>query len=483
MLLYILSLLGGLLLPLSFLPFGLYTIAYISPALLLYSWLKSSPRTAFIHGMLYGIGVFGIGVSWIYNSIHNFGNASVFLSVVITSLFVIILALFFGLQGYLSRLIFKSKSNVIQAICVFPAMWLLFEWLRTHIFTGLPWLLIGYTQSESMLSSLAPIIGTYGLSLCVVLISGCLVTTSLKSSKKNKIISIIIILLILLSAKMVHGKTWITQGDNQIKTSLVQGSFQQALKWDANELTNILDTYKDLSKKHLDSDIIVWPEAAIPYYPSQLPSYINEINALGANSKTTLIVGAPTFNKDSKQFYNSLLVLGDASGKYDKTHLVPFGEYTPFNFVFNKLMKTLSIPMSNFTPGNQTQEPLVFKYGTIAPFICYEIIFPNEVLKKVKNTNLIVVINDDAWFGDSLALAQHLQMAKMAAEETQRYVLFCSNTGISAIISPNGTIVKEAPLNTQTVISGNIKTSTGQTPLMRFGYWPTLIVTLLLLCI
>lgn len=478
----LLALLGGLILPLAFLPFGIYTLGYISPAILCYTWLKASPKQAFGYGWLYGVGFFGVGLSWIYVSIHNFGNASVPIALLITLLFVVCMSLFFAIQGYVLKLIFKNKSNITQCLCAFPAMWVLFEWIRTHVFSGLPWLLLGFSQTNSLLSALSPLIGTFGISLCVAMIAGCLVIALKKELTRNKVISLLIIIAIALVSYFLTNLSWTHLGKKQ-QASLIQGNFSQSLKWDPNTLTTILDSYKTLSQNHLDSQLIVWPEAAIPYYPSQLPDYIESINALGKSSDTTFIIGAPTFDLPSKKYYNSLLMLGNNQGRYDKRHLVPFGEYTPFQWVFRNLMKTLSIPMSDFTAANNNQEPLHYDNSIIAPFICYEIIFPESVLATVKQSGVIVVINDDAWFGRSLALSQHLQMAQMAAQATQRYVLFCSNTGITAIIAPDGNINQTTPIDHQAVVTGSFALATGDTPIMQWGYYPIFILTILLLII
>ena len=263
--------------------------------------------------------------------------------------------------------------------------------------------------------------------------------------------------------------------------SLIQGNFEQFLKWDSHLLQTILQTYLQLSMQHRDSRIIVWPEAAIPFYPSQLPSYMDQIKTLASDSNTLFLLGAPTTSKNKKRFFNSLLMVGASSAQYDKHFLVPFGEYTPFESWLEPLFNSFSVPMSDFSKGAKQQGILHDQELKIAPFICYEIIYPNYVIKHSMDSQLLVVINDDGWFGRSIALAQHLQMAQMAALETNRFVLFCSNTGVTAIIDPLGKVIKSGPIDQRLVVTGSVTPQQGNTPLMVIGFLPTAIITVLLL--
>ncbi len=471
---------GGLL-ALAFAPLHIYSLAFLSPAVLCYVWVKSTPKQALWQGFLFGLGFFGVGISWVSVSIHNFGNVAMWLTWVVTFSLVAFLSLFIAIPGYCFSRYFSRKTIALQCLCAFPVLWLISEYLRSVLLTGLPWLLLGYSQTPSFLQGYAPIIGTYGLSLCVLLLAGCLTLFALSRTLTDRLIGLCIIALILIPAWLLNGKVWIKSTGNPLKTSLIQGNFDQHLKWDARTLQTILDTYLSLSKEHLDSQIIVWPEAAIPYYPSQLPHYVEQINTLGKEHHITFLVGAPTFKRTTQQYFNSLFMLGNQQGQYDKHHLVPFGEYTPWSSVISRFMASFSIPMSNFSAGSSQQPPLSGQHLTVAPFICYEIIYPQYVINHINNSELVVVINDDGWFGHSMALAQHLQMAQMAAQETNRYVLFCSNTGITAIINPLGQLVATAPIDQRTVVSGTVYAMTGSTPLMHWGYYPTLIISGLLM--
>ncbi len=478
---YWLALIAGAILPLAFSPFGIYAVAFMSPALLCYLWIKSTPKQALLCGLLFGMGFFGIGFSWISISIHNFGNMSLWLTWIATLGLACFLSLFIAIPGYLFQRYGGTKPLALQCLCLFPAVWLLSEYLRSTLLTGLPWLLLGYSQTDSFLRGLSPLIGTYGISLVVTLIAGSFVLCLTSKTLKNRLIAIGILLILIIPASLLNDITWSKSTGKPIKVSLIQGNFQQFLKWDSHLLRTILQTYLQLSMQHRDSRIIVWPEAAIPFYPSQLPSYMDQIKTLASDSNTLFLLGAPTTSKNKKRFFNSLLMVGSTSEQYDKHFLVPFGEYTPLESWLKPLFDSFSVPMSDFSKGPKQQGILHDQELKIAPFICYEIIYPNYVIKHSMGSQFLVVINDDGWFGRSIALAQHLQMAQMAALETNRFVLFCSNTGITAIIDPLGKVIESGPIDQRLVVTGSVTPQQGNTPLMVIGFLPTAIITVLLL--
>ena len=480
MLTYFISLIAGMLLPLAFAPFNLYTLGFIAPAILFYIWLDAKPLKAFTHGLLFGIGFFGVGISWVYISIHNFGNTSLLQASFITFLLIFYLALYPALQGLIVTRLWKNRSNTIKCLCILPVSWIIFEWLRTHIFTGFPWLLLGYSATTTPLKGLAPLIGIYGLSLAVALICGSLTLLARQATNSIKTICILIIGLSVALGWLINGHSYTKPTAKPIQVSLVQGNIPIKLKWDNSYIQNILKTYTQLTKQHLSSQLIIWPENSVPAPPQQIAKFYDKLALLAKNNNTTILFGAPTYVLNSKTIYNSLIVVGPEKIQYNKRHLVPFGEFIPAKSIFGVIFNTLQIPMSNFTPGSIDQPNLRVDGINMAPFICYEIAFPGEVLRHMHNKQLIVVISDDAWFGHSRALAQHLQMAVMRAMETQRYVLFSANTGITAVISPQGKVTQIEPFK-QGVLTQTIQPTQGETPLMRFGYYPVWLIGLLLL--
>lgn len=481
---YITSLLGGAILPLAFAPFNLYSLAFISPAILCYLWTTSpTGKKTFLLGMLYGLGFFGVGMSWVYVSIHQFGNAQSWLAILITFLFASILSLFHATQGYLSKRYFSKLTETQQCLILFPLFWVMWELIRAHIFTGFPWLLLGYSQNTSPLHGLLPLIGIYGVSGCAAFIAGAIALCAKKNKPSTKLLGITCLALPLLIGWLTSHQSWTQASNRQYTVSLIQSNIGQAIKWDEKRFNQTLQTYLSLSTPHLSDDIIVWPEAAIPAFPSQIPAFTQQLSALGQAHDTTFIVGAPTIQAQNKNMYNSLLLYGLDHGQYNKRHLVPFGEFTPLQWLFSPLGRYLNIPMSDFSSGSNNQPTLRIKGMAIAPFICYEIAFPEAVLSHVKNKDLIVVINDDAWFGDSIALSQHLQIAQVQAIETGRYLLFASTTGITAIIGPDGTLTAITPPNQQAVLSGRIKPMYQNTPIMVWGYTPFYLFILIVFCL
>lgn len=479
----LLALIAGAILPLAFAPFNWYPIAFISPAVLFFVIEHSTSRQALYRGFYFGVGLFGVGASWIYISIHRFGNANLLLAMLITAIFVAILALFPALQSYLYRRWFTKKSMVIRALLAFPALWVSWEWIRSWLFTGFPWLFLGTTQINSPLRGYIPWIGVYGASLLTVVISGTIAILFFYKRYQTKIVSVLIMVCLLISGQLLVHKSFMTTEGETRTVSLIQGNISQDIKWDLSKVMHILSVYKDETLKHISSNIIVWPEAAIPVYQEQVVDYLKGLNALAELHQVTLIFGIPVHQADTQEVFNGMMVLGNGQGIYLKRHLVPFGEYIPLKSWFNNLMRYFDIPMSDLSKGPKHPGLMFADDVPFAAFICYEIAYSNDVLKNVVNKAFIVVISDDSWFGHSAAASQQLQMAQMRALETGRYILYSTNTGVTAIINPQGQISKMIPKDIQMVLSGKISLVTGNTPLMHWRYYPISIVILMMLLI
>ena len=477
----LLSMLTGALLPLAFAPTNWFLIAFISPAVLLAIWAHSTPIQSLWRGWLFGLGFFGIGTSWVYVSIHQFENANVLLAVLITILFIFILAMFIAIQSFSFSFLSHNKSMVATSLFIFPAWWVIWEWLRSELFTGFPWLFLGYSEIHYFLSGFAPIIGVYGVSLVIAFISGCLYLLFFHRKAKIKILSIIFIIILLFTGGILRTKQWTYPQKRILLASLIQGNIRQAIKWDINYLCSILHTYYTETIKHWQSDIIVWPEAAIPIYSQQIPSFFNSLNEKAKKHQTALIIGAPIYHEKTQQTFNGLTVLGDGHGLYLKRHLVPFGEYLPFPQLFSGMMKYFNIPMSDLSSGSWNQPSLYAKNISFSPFICYEIAYPSQVLSGTKGKAFIAVISDDSWFNGTIASAQQLQIAQMRALETNRYLIYSTNTGITAIIDPSGKIYQSIPQNKLVVLTGQITPMLGETPLMKWNYYPLLRIVIILL--
>lgn len=477
------TLIAGAILPLAFAPFNWYPIAFISPAILLYTWLRASPWQAFWRGGFFGIGLFTTGTYWVYISIHTYGYASIPLATFITALFILILAFFPATQGLIFAWLFKRSRLTLKCLFAFPAMWIIWEWLRTWVFTGFPWLFLGYSQLHSVLRGFAPLFGVYGISFLVTLISGCLLLLIIHKNYLIKTVSVFLILVIFSVGLFFSPILWTKPAGKPIIVSLVQGNISQTIKWSPEHLFNILKIYQNETAKVWKSDIIVWPEAAIPAIPQQVKFYFQLMNQQAKKHHTALILGVPTYQPNTNQYFNSMMVLGNGKGVYLKRHLVPFGEYVPLKLVWGGLVQYFNMPMSNFSPGPKKQETLIAHGIPIAPFICYEIAYPSEVLDTTQNKQLMVVVSDDSWFGDSIASPQQIQMAQMRALETGRYILYDTNTGVTAIINPMGHIESVLPKNIRAILTNKVTPMEGKTPLMAWNYYPMLGFIVLLLLI
>ncbi len=474
----LLALISGMLLPFAFAPTGWFFLAFLCPAMLLFIWNNCNRNQAFLYGLVFGCGFFGVGCSWVFVSIHHYGNAGFILAVFITVVFVLILSIYIALLGYIYQRFFSHTKDYLHDLIAFPALWVSFEWLRAWLFSGFPWLLLGYSQTATPLKFLAPIVSVYGVSLAVALIAGLLVwlfKSPTNTRRISTLISIIILFGISYSFKFIQ---WTIPYKTPLTASLVQGNIPLKIKWDAGYLTHILAVYTQQTHQHWNSDIIVWPEAAIPVVSQQVLGFLYDLKDAALVHHAAVIFGIPTYNDDETAYYNSMRVLGDGSGHYNKRHLVPFGEYTPLQALFKPLMDRLNIPMSGFSAGNYSQPLLSAKGIKIAPYICYEIAFAHEVLATTTNSNLIVVISDDSWFGNSFASPQQLQMAQLRALETGRPILYSTNNGITAVINYHGNITQHLPRNKRLTLTAIVQPRQGETLAMR---WHNLLIGLIVL--
>jgi apolipoprotein N-acyltransferase len=474
---------AGLLLTFAFAPFSIYPLAIFSPLLFLILLSHTSPRHAFFRGWLYGIGFFGSSVYWVYISIHTYGNTSVFLATLITGVFIAFLAIFPGLNGWLLNRYFKTEHSY-KYIFAYPAVWVILEWLRSNLFTGFPWVLLGTSQVSSPLKGYAPVIGVYGVSFLVIMNAGLLLDLYFQYQHKNykKILQqsffIVLIWLIGFGLTYLH---WTTPNGKPVQVSLVQGNIPQDIHWSYEQLIPTLQRYQKLTDEHWDSKIIIWPENAIPVPLQNATDFIDFMSAEALKNKATIIAGIPVKHATKDAYYNAVIAFGNDGGFYLKHRLVPFGEYTPFADLLKTAMDHFQIPMSNMTVGEDAAKPIMAQGFKIATFICYEIAFPEQVLQNDGDIDMILTVSNDAWFGQSIALAQHVEMAQMRALEMGRPVLFVSNTGITAFITPNGKIQSAAPPDQIYVLTDKVQTVNGKTPWQRYGMdatWMMILISL-----
>lgn len=475
-----LAVLAGMSLTLAFAPFSFFPLAIFSPAVLLLLLTGLTPRQSFVRAWLFGAGFFGTGVYWVFISIHTYGNASILLAGIITAVFISLLALFIGLTGYLFNRCFPNPTHTTY-LFGFPAIWTLIEWIRSWLFTGFPWLLLGDSQLNSPLKYLAPLLGVYGVSLITLTCSGLLLNAYLKAKSRHyQSMAYYLIAIVTIGAisAALSSITWTKPIGKPVQVSLIQGNIAQEVKWSYNNIAPTLALYQDLSSKNWESNIIVWPEDAVPLSLQTASEYIDQISDEAKKHNSTVITGIPVRNGNENNYFNAVVAVGNDYSYYLKRRLVPFGEYTPFPGLLTSVMQRFNIPMSAMIPNPQTEiKPLLIQGLKIAAFICYEIAFPEQVRSNDEDVNMLLTVSNDGWFGRSIAQAQHLGMAQMRSLELAKPALFVSNTGITAIIKPNGNIQSRLPPHQVSVLTDTVQPMTGKTRWQTYGMDPVLLLT------
>ena len=474
-------LIAGAILPLAFSPFDYYLIAILSLAVLFLFWLNATPKQALTYGYLYGFGMFGTGVNWVHISINLFGGVNLAGALALTFLLVAFLALYPAVVGFMHCHYFKTRK-AISLTLILPALWTLAEWCREWVLTGFPWLNLGNSQIDSPLAGLAPLLGVYGVSFAVCFCAGSLVYLT-GCSLKGRMITLISLFILWLASQLLLQHQWTHRDPESLSVALIQGAIPQGIKWSPEQRQQTFELYLGLTDSHWESDIVVWPETAIPAFYHQAKAFIDSLDAVAEVHDTALLTGIPYRDNDSKKFFNSILLLGKEEGIYHKRHLVPFGEYLPFNKLLRPLLYFLKIPISEFSPGTGDVNPLIIKKASIGLTVCYEDVFGKEVIKTLPRATLLLNVSNDAWFGDSIAPHQHLQIARMRALETGRYLLRATNTGISAVINEKGKIITRSPQFTAAALTADVYTFQGATPYVTAGNWTIAISCLLILLV
>ncbi len=485
------ALLAGLCLPLSFSPVYALPFAFLSPLVLFFLWLNKTPWQAFKLGFSFGFGFFMFGLWWVYIAIHVFGETPAWVAVILLVLFSAYLALFIALQGWLGAILNKKFqiSFVQQALIIFPVLWVLFEWLRGWFFTGMPWLHLGYAFPMLPLSGYAPVLGVYGVSFMVIFMTSLIFFALCSIAKAGRVYAVVSIALVLLLGFGLSKIEWTVQKNKSIKVSLIQGNAEQITKWDADKIKLRMDIYANLSRQHWDSDVVIWPENAMTIFYHQLDeNYLLPLAKEAKQTDTDLIVGLPFRDKDNKHYYSSMMSfsatdknMNTYSGVFNKVHLVPFGEYIPFADLLRGLVHFFDLPMSGFSQGKPDQPLLKMRGEPLATSICYEDSFGEELIRQLPEATLLLNGSNNAWYGDSFAPHQHLQIEQMRALETGRMLVRATTNGISAVIDHHGKILAQSPQFKPYVLTYSVHPRTGATPYVRWGNWPVISFSFLLL--
>jgi apolipoprotein N-acyltransferase len=457
---------------------AVFALPILALCALLFIWQTTTPRAALLAGFAFGAGLFGVGASWVYVSLHDFGAMPAPLAAVGTVAYCAILSLYPAGAGWcFARLRPRSLASTVLA---FAALWTLFEWWRGWMFTGVPWLALGYSQADSPLGGFAPVLGVYGVGLVTALCSA-LVAVMVGEPGRARVAAGMVLLFVFGVGHFLKQAEWTSPVGVPTRVSLLQGNISQDLKFQAGRYAATLALYKRMIEAS-DGRLIVLPETAIPRFLDEVdPRYLEDIAKTAARRGADILVGVPV-RAPGEQYFNSVVSLGTSPiQRYDKAHLVPFGEFVPYGFHW--VVNTVAIPMADFSLGTDHPKPLELAGQRVAPNICWEDAFGEEIIRQLPEATLLVNVSNVAWFGDSLAPSQHLQISRMRAIETGRYMLRATNTGMTAIIDARGDVVARLPQFTEGILSGEAQGYGGATPYVRWGNPPVVVACFALLAV
>ncbi len=478
---HVVAALFGALLPLSLAPMNWWVIGLVCTACLCVLLRGVGPRRAFTLALAYGTAMFCTGATWVYVSIHEYGQAPWLLAGLLTGLFIIALALIFALPFSVYGLLNNDHPNTV--LLAFPGVWVLGEWLRGWILTGFPWLYLGYGHIDTWLSGWAPLFGVLAVSGFTAY-SGALLALVWERKKFRTAIGrgLFVGILIWGGGFYLSTKQWTSPQRDPLSVALVQPNQPLLEKWMPDLLDSLLADFSETTAEHWDKDLIIWPEAGIARPKNDIEPFLESVDAQAREHDTVVITGIPTYESgpEGRSYYNSVIPLGNASGAYDKRHLVPFGEYVPFEQWLRGLITFFDLPMSNFQPGPPQQPPITGGRVKIATVICYEVAYQALLADNAAAANLLLTVSNDTWFGNSLGPHQHLQIAQMRALENGKPMLRATNDGITAAIDEKGNILALLPRFRAGVLSTQVQPYSGATPFNQLGGSPAIIVSLVL---
>ena len=493
---YVWALLAGSSCVFGFAPFGIFPIPVLALAVLFALWQRAgTPREAARMGFVFGLGLFGAGISWIYVALHDYGDMPMLLALPATMLFAAFLALFTALAGYVQARF--SVADELRIMLVMPAAWVSVEWLRGTIFTGFPWLTLGYAHSDSPLAGYAPVFGVYGVSLVAAVSAGVLAYTSINllrgpiavwrgtrfraSFFRGVRIPLLILVVLWIGGAALRTIAWTQPHGEPFSVALVQGNIAQNLKFNEDALVGTLETYRRLVLQN-DARLTVLPETALPLLRLEIPpNLIGRLRDHVSQGGGDVLVGS--FERDHGNYYNSVFSLGaDEEQQYRKQHLVPFGEFIPLRPLLGWFINgVLNIPMGDLARGDQLQAPLDVAGQHVAVNICYEDAFGEEIIRALPQATLLVNVTNDAWYGHSYAAEQHNQISQMRAMESGRMLLRATNTGVTSIIGMDGKVLQQLPQHVEAVLHGTAQGYEGYTPYARWSNVPVLLLIALML--
>jgi apolipoprotein N-acyltransferase len=481
---------AGVALSFAFAPFGQWWLALVMPALLMALWARAStPREAAWRGFWFGFGLYAAGTWWLYISIRGFGGAPLPVAFAVMGSLVAIMAGYQALLGYAVRRWFAPESVAAKLLWM-PAAWVLLEWWRGWFLTGFPWMSLGYSQTDTWLAGLAPVGGVPLVSFALLLGAGALLVLWQQRGALRAVALVALVLPWTLGLSL-RDMAWTEEAGPARSVAIVQGAIPQDMKWLQSESNRqaILDRYESLHREALGADLIVWPESALPDFANFYSRYISAVWSSARQQGSDVILGVMRIEPGEAGVaedpaFNSILALaGDEPVFYDKRQLVPFGEFFPVPQFVRSWLRLMNLPFSDFTRGARHQPPFEAGGLRLAPNICYEDAYPALLRPAILESDAMVTVTNDAWFGRSPARYQHLQIARMRAIESRRFLVRAANDGVSALIGPDGRIIARAAEFEPAVLRGEVRARTGATPYLAGGNLPVLGLALLLLAV
>lgn len=432
-------------------------------------WRKAA-RLGFVAGMVFFTG----SLYWVIPTVVRYGGLPWVAASGILVLLAGYLAVYFA--GFAAGVAVLRQRGAVFVLST-AGLWVTFELLRSHVFTGFPWNLLGHSQYRNLpLIQIAAVTGVYGVSFVVAGVNAAIADALAAHRGWGMKAAPLATAGLLVVGAVASGSMDNPQiASPTIRVALLQGNISQDVKWDSAFQDDTMRVYRDLTlaQRGFLPDLVVWPETAVPFLLRHDPRR-SEVEGLADEVGAPLLVGAPDWDGKlfSPRYAVSAFLLtpqNGISGKYDKIHLVPFGEYVPLKRVLSFVNKLAQGSIGDFSPGN---EFTVFSIpaGRFGVSISYEIYFPSEVRRFIQNgAEFLINITNDAWYGRSAAPYQHVAMAVFRAVENRRYLVRGANTGISAIVAPDGRIVSTSGLFERTALRATIAANAALTPYARYG--------------
>lgn len=468
----------------AFAPFGWFLLVPLLLLPFLYVCLTVAPRDAGGMTFWFGFGLFLSGTYWIYISVAVFGNAPAWIAIVLLLGVVLIMSTYLWLTGWLiSRL---SYGEPWLLLFVAPASWVLVEWLRGWFLSGFPWLAVGYSQIDSPLAGWGPVAGVYGMSFAMIF-SVSAILLMLLTRAKQRWVAFMLVILPWIGGGLLKNVAWTETSGAPIRSTIVQAGIPQDQKWLPEQLQPTLDFYRVATQRVADSEIVLWPEVAIPSVIDRVEPFVAKLEADAQVRRQTILFGIleQVQQRDETHIYNSVVLVGaDQRQFYSKRHLVPFGEYFPVPAKVREWMRMMSLPHNDLSAGDAEQPLLVTATGRrLAVAICYEDAYGAEQLYALPAAAILINVSNDAWFGNSIASHQHLQIARMRSLEVGRYTIRATNTGISAFIDHDGKILQSGPQFEPLSLTMDVQPRRGTTPYVRGGNMPVIGLCLIIIAL